>query len=122
MPEKSKHLAEYLFNPSIVQHGIDKAGRAVEDLRENMGNKEAEAKLNKALDNLIAVLEATEYGPFQRLTDDENDQFAILLKKKFEERRSGRGHKWKVEIKLNDEEEFMYQHLQAKAYGRVMGP
>jgi hypothetical protein len=118
MPEQSKHLVEYLFNPAMVNCGIETTMQATLRLQADPGNKDAEAELDKALDDLIVTLEATRYGPFPRLTDEENDQYKNLKKKKFEKLGSDSGHIWTVEVKLNEEEELLFQKLEAKVDGR----
>mgnify|MGYP001440936812 CR=1 FL=1 len=120
MPEKSSHLAEYLFNPTTEQSAINNALQAVEKLRLNPDNLEVEAELNCALDKVIAAVEANIWGPSPRLTDMENDQFLVLKRKKLVERHSG-NHEWYDRIKLNDEEEMLYEYLEAKIDGRVVG-
>ena len=117
MTEQSKYLTEYLFNPALKRSAIDEAVRVTERLRRDPENEEAKVELNKALDKVIAAVEADMFGPSPRLTDEENDQYMVLKRKKLVERRSG-VFKWFDRIKLSDEEEPLYQKLEAKADGR----
>ena len=117
MTEQSKYLAEYLFNPAVESSAIDGVRQATERLRVDPKNEEANTELNEALDNLIAAVEADIFGPSPGLTDEENDQYMVLKRKKLVERRSG-NFKWFDRIKLSDQEEPLYQKLEAKADGR----
>ncbi len=117
MTEQTKYLAEHLLIPAVVNQAIDEAMQATERLRTDLDDNEANVALNKALDKVIAAVEARIMGPSPRLTDEENDQYIALNRKRRVERRSG-DIKWHDTIKLSDEEELLYQKLEAKADGR----
>ena len=73
MPERSKYLAEYLFNPAVKSTAIEEAMQATIRLMSDPDNEEAGEKLNKMLDKVLAAVEANMFGPSPRLTDEEND-------------------------------------------------
>mgnify|MGYP001593547422 FL=1 len=86
-------------------------------MRADPENEEVNTELYDALDKVIAAAEANMFGPSPRLSDAENDQYIVLKKKALVERRS-ENFKWFDRVKLNAEEESLYQKLEAKADGR----
>ena len=113
--ENTKHLAEYLFNPIRQEQVFSDAWDSVAGLQNNPGG-ESEEKFQKAITKLIDHIEATKYGPFPTLTDEENDQLKILSEKRFEKRTS-KDHCWTVDVGLPENEMELYKKLQAKVYG-----
>ena len=120
MTEQSKYLTEYLFNPAIEKSAIEETRQAVEKLRSYPQDEEANTALNCALDKVIAAVKANIFGPSPRLTDEENEQYIALKRKKLVERKSG-DYKWYDRVILNDEEEPLFQKLEAKVDGRDFG-
>ncbi len=114
MTEGNKYLAVELFNPAVITVAINSALRAIVEALNNPGDRQVLNEFESAPDAATNAVTAAVLGPSRRLTDDENDLYIKLKRKKLRETSSG----CFLRMKLSDDEERVYDELEAKADGR----